>query len=49
MLQVFKNLQKLILPSLNGETNEVSVVRLQSYFILLPIIIMVATFLSIEI
>lgn len=49
MLQVFKNLQKLILPSLNGDTNEVSVVRLQSYFILLPILIMVGTFLGIEI
>jgi uncharacterized membrane protein YwaF len=44
-----KNLFNLIKLSLNGQNHDVSAARLQSYLIILPILLLVITFLLIEI
>lgn len=44
-----KRLLDLIKTSLNGNSNDVSTARLQSYLIVLPILLMIIAFLFIEI
>jgi hypothetical protein len=43
-----KSLYSKMSQSLNGDSNKVSTSRLQSYLIILPILVMIATFLIIE-
>lgn len=46
---MFKKILNTIRASLNGNTNDPSTVRIQSYLVLLPILIMIVVFLTIEI